>query len=344
MSRRFPAVLLLVIAVVIALVAAACGGSSKSGALVTVHLGYFPNVTHATAIVGIERGIFARALGTDHLGTSTFNAGPAAIEALLTGSLDATYVGPNPAINAFVKSHGAVRIVAGATSGGAALVVKPSITDPSELKGQKLASPQLGGTQDVALRYWLSKQGFKTDTEGGGDVSIVPQENSQTLETFKTGAIAGAWVPEPWASRLVDEGGGGVLVDEASLWPGGRFVTTVLLVRTDFLRGHPDAVERLLQGQVEANDYVQQHPADSQRVVNAAIGRLTGKTLKPAVVADAWSHLTFTDDPVATSLHAAADHAVQVGLLAKPNLVGMFDLTLLDKVLNKAGEKEVVAR
>ena len=342
MSRRLPAVLL----VVIALVATACGGGgSKSGAPVTVRLGYFPNVTHATAIAGVEKGIFARALGPDHLRTSTFNAGPAAVEALLSGALDAGYVGPNPAINAFVKSHGqAIRIIAGATSGGAALVVKPSITDPSELKGQKLASPQLGGTQDVALRYWLSKQGFKTDTEGGGDVSIVPQENSQTLETFKTGAIAGAWVPEPWASRLVDEGGGRVLVDEASLWPGGRFVTTVLLVRTDFLRGHPDAVERLLQGQVEANDYVQQHPADSQRVVNAAIGRLTGKTLKPAVVADAWSHLTFTDDPVATSLHAAADHAVQVGLLAKPNLVGMFDLTLLDKVLNKAGEKEVVAR
>ena len=121
-------------------------------------------------------------------------------------------------------------------------------------------------------------------------------------------------------------------------------MTTVLLVRTDFLRDHPDAVERLLQGQVEANDYVRQHPADSQRAVNAAIGRITGKTLKPSVVADAWSHLTFTDDPVATSLHAAADHAVQVGLLAKPNLVGIFDLALLDKVLEKAGEREVVAR
>ena len=149
MSRRLPAVLLLVIAVVIALVAAACGGSSKSGALLTVHLGYFPNVTHATAIVGVEKSMFAKALGPDHLSTSTFNAGPAAIEALLTGSLDATYVGPNPAINAFLKSHGAVRIVAGATSGGAALVVKPSITDPS---GQACVAGGGGGAQ----RLWSS--------------------------------------------------------------------------------------------------------------------------------------------------------------------------------------------
>jgi NitT/TauT family transport system substrate-binding protein len=210
---------------------ASAGDAVKGG---TLRLGYFPNVTHAPAILGVENGTFAKALGKDvGLETKTFNAGPAAVEALLAGALDASYIGPNPAINAFAKSKGeAIRIIAGATSGGAALVVKPSITKAADLKGKKVASPQLGNTQDVALRAWLGEQGLKTNPQGGGDVSILPQENSQTLDTFKAGDIDGAWVPEPWVSRLVQEGSGKVLVDEKELWPGGRFVTTHLIVRT----------------------------------------------------------------------------------------------------------------
>ncbi|MBL8976754.1 MAG: ABC transporter substrate-binding protein, partial [Myxococcales bacterium] len=204
-------------ALLAALVVAACGGGSSEPSL---RLGYFPNITHAAALVGVSDGIFARQLGAIKLETFTFNAGPAAIEALLSGSLDASYVGPNPAINAFVKSRGeAVRIIAGATSGGAFLVVRPEISSAADLRGQAVASPQLGGTQDVALRSWLATQGLKTDTSGGGDVSVVPQENAQTLERFRDGKLAGAWVPEPWASRLVLEGGGKVLVDERDLWP-----------------------------------------------------------------------------------------------------------------------------
>ena len=171
--------------------------------------------------------------------------------ALLAGAIDATYIGPNPSVNAFQQSHGAVRVVAGAASGGAYLVVKPNIDSAADLKGKKVASPQLGNTQDIALRSWLKQHGLKTDANGGGDVSVIPQDNATTLDTFRQGAIAGAWVPEPWATRLVDEGGGKILVDERTLWPQGQYVTTDLLVSTSFLKAHPDVVKRLLEGQDE---------------------------------------------------------------------------------------------
>lgn len=349
LHRLRPAAVILALAVA----AAGCGNDDErdpgtaaaaptTEAPVTVRLGYFPNITHATAIAGVERGIFAEALGPNRLETQTFNAGPAAVEALLSGAIDATYIGPNPAINAYVKSGGkAVRIISGATSGGAALVVKPGITTPAQLKGKKLATPQLGNTQDVALRYWLSQQGLKTDPQGGGDVSIVPQENAQTLETFKAGAIDGAWLPEPWSTRLVREAGAHVLVDEATLWPGGRFVTTHLLVRTEFLEQHPAAVRALLRGQVEANDFVNGDPATAQRVVNDVIARITGKRLADPVIAAAWEHLTFTNDPVASSLRASAKHAEAVGLLDRVDLDGIYDLRPLNEVLRAAGQPEV---
>jgi NitT/TauT family transport system substrate-binding protein len=347
--------LLPVLLIAVALIAAACGsdddGSTSAGATpkadaaekVTLRLGYFPNVTHATAITGVEQGIFAKALGSNvALKTQTFNAGPAAVEALFSGALDATYVGPNPAINAYAKSKGeAIRIISGATSGGASLVVKPSITSPAQLKGKKIASPQLGNTQDVALRYWLADKGLKTDPQGGGDVSIVPQENAQTLETFKAGQIDGAWVPEPWVTRLVQEGGGKVLVDEKELWPEGQFVTTHLIVRTKFLQEHPEAVQRLLAGQVEANAWVNEHATEAQTVVNDGISKITGKKLSDAVIQGAWKNLTFTDDPIASSLVTSAAHAEKVGLLEKVDLDGIYDLDPLNEVLKAAGEGTV---
>jgi NitT/TauT family transport system substrate-binding protein len=318
------------------------GSGAGSDAPTTVRLGYFPNVTHATAIVGVEKGIFTKALGADTLKTQTFNAGPAAVEALLSGAIDAAYLGPNPAINAFAKSDGeAIRIVSGATSGGAALVVKPDITSAQQLKGKKLASPQLGNTQDVALRHWLADQGLKTDPEGGGDVAILPQDNAQTLETFKAGAIDGAWVPEPWVSRLVQEGGGTVLVDEASLWPGGRFVTTHLVVATKFLEAHPGAVKRLLAGQVEANAFVNANPPEAQQLVNTGIEKITGKKLADTTIQAAWNSLTFTNDPVASSLKASAEHAEAVGLLDSVDLDGIYELAPLNAVLKANGAPAV---
>ncbi len=317
--------------------------SSNSDAPITVHLGYFPNVTHATAIVGIREGIFARALGKNALAPATFNAGPAATQALLSGALDASYVGPNPAINAFVQTHGqAIRIISGATSGGAALVVKPSISSAGQLRGKKLATPQLGNTQDVALRYWLSGKGLHTDPQGGGDVAILPQDNATAVQNFKAGNIEGAWVPEPYVASLV-QAGGKVLVNERSLWPAGRFVTTQLIIRTDFSRQHPNVVQDLVNGQVQANDFVNKHPSQSQQIVNQAIAQITGKALSAAVVAASWQDLSFTDDPVASSLATSAKHAEAVGLLPKVNLNGIYDLAPLNRALASSHDAQVSA-
>jgi NitT/TauT family transport system substrate-binding protein len=342
--RRLPAVA--AAALVLALAAACSSGPSGapgSGQAATLRLGFFPNLTHATALVGIEEGIFQRSLGSDaKLEMRSFNAGPAAVEALFSGAIDATYIGPNPAINAYAKSEGAaIRIVSGATSGGALLVVRPGITDAQDLRGKKLATPQLGNTQDVALRTWLAGQGLRTDPQGGGDVQVTNQENAQTLELFKGGEIDGAWVPEPWATRLEREGGGKVLVDEATLWPGGRFVTTHLVVRTEFLERSPALVERLLAGQVEANELVNRDPARAQQLANAQIRKLTGKSLDPAVIGAAWKRLTFTDDPIASSLATSAANAQRLGLLKPVKLDGIYDLGPLNRVLRAKGQPQV---
>jgi NitT/TauT family transport system substrate-binding protein len=325
---------------------AGSAGSSAAAAPApqgTLKLGYFPNITHATALVGVESGIFARALGPGvTLEVSSFNAGGAASEALLNGAIDATFIGPNPAINAFAKSNGAaIRIIAGATSGGAYLVVKPGIASAADLRGKRVATPQLGNTQDVALRTWLLDAGLTTDAQGGGDVSILPQENAQTLETFTSGGIDGAWVPEPWATRLVQEGGGKVLVDEKTLWPAGQYVTTHLIVRTDYLEAHRDIIQALLAGLLDANDLVNRDPAQAQALTNQGIKKITNKTIADKVITAAWPNLTFTVDPIASSLKGSADHATKVGLLDPVDLTGIYDLDVLNELLQLAGKPPV---
>jgi NitT/TauT family transport system substrate-binding protein len=320
------------------LVVVACSSSDAQ----SLRLGYFPNVTHATALVGLEQVLFAKELEAagQGLAPSSFNAGPAAIEALLSGALDASYIGPNPTLNAHVRSKGAaLRVVAGATSGGAFFVVAPTIASAEDLRGKTVASPQLGGTQDVALRKWLAEQGLKTDPQGGGDVSIAPQENAQILESFVAGTIAGAWVPEPWATRLVVEGKGKVLVDEGTLWPEGRYVTTHLVVRAELLRDRPAEVEALLRAHVAATQWIAEHPAEAQAAVIAGIERATGKKIAADIVAQAWPHLEFTHDPIASSLHRSAADAEAVGLLALEgaDLDALYDLAPLQRVLAARG-------
>jgi NitT/TauT family transport system substrate-binding protein len=276
------------------------------------------------------------------LTAQAFNAGPDVVEAIFSGALDASYIGPNPAINGFIRSEGkAVRIVAGATSGGAALVVHAGITSAEDLVGATLATPQLGNTQDVALRAWLAEQGYETDLEGGGDVSISPQANGQALEAFIAGEIDGAWVPEPWATRMVNEGGGTVLVDEADLWPDGRFVTTHLVVATAFLEEHPDVVKRLLEGHVQANAFVNENTVEAQEIVGSAIAELTGSELPEGTLAQAWQKLSYTVDPISSSLAESAHDQFEMGLIESANLDGIYDLELLNEVLREAGEPEI---
>lgn len=306
----------------------------NTGAL---RLGYFPNITHATALVGVERGLFRAELDKHGVGleTFTFNAGPAAIEALLSGALDAAYVGPNPAINAHIKSKGrGVRVIAGAATGGAFFVVRPEVATAADLRGKKVASPQLGGTQDVALRTWLKKQGFQVDEFGGGDVSVSPRENAQTLESFQQGEVAGAWVPEPWATRLVVEGGGKVLVDERELWPQGRYTTTVLLVRKGQLDQRPEVIRALLRGHVAADAWIRASGDEARQVVNAAIKKIVGRALAPAIIEGAWKNLQFTTDPVPSAMTRSADDAQALGFVRTGGveLSELFALDLLQSV------------
>lgn len=321
---------------------ATTAGTAIGATAPTVRLGSFPNVTHAPALVGVARGTFKKYLGSTRLETKTFNAGPEEVEALFADALDIAYIGPNPSINAFQKSKGeAIRIISGSTSGGASLVVKADITKASDLMGKTLASPQLGNTQDVALRVWLKDRGLTTDTSGGGDVSIVPQANADTLTAFKAGAIDGAWVPEPWVTRLVQESGGKVLVDEATLWPKGRFVTTQIIVRTEFLNKYPGTVKAVLAGHLAALDAIAADPVRAQQDTNSQIKTLTRKAIPEEVITAAWRNLTFTADPIATSLVKSAKDAKSVGLLSSTDLRGIYDLKILNNLLTADGRTEV---
>jgi NitT/TauT family transport system substrate-binding protein len=309
-----------------------------------VRFGVFPNITHAPGLIALaDDGLLQKLLPNADITVSAFNSGTPAVEAVFADAIDLTFIGPNPAINAFAKSKGeAVRVISGSTSGGAFLVVKPEIAGAADLKGKTLAAPSLGNTQDVALRSWLKAQGLSTDTAGGGDVSIVNQENAQTLETFQAGTIAGAWLPEPWATRLVQEAGAKVLVDERDLWPDGKYVTTQLLVTTKFLAANPEVVKRVLLATIQAVDETNADPATAQATVNTEIEKYTTKKLGSALLAAAWKNLTFTVDPIASSLRKSATDAQALELLKDPgDLSKLYDLALLNEVLGSLGKAPV---
>lgn len=332
------------LALTVAVAASGCGDDGDGGGEATsIRLGVFPNVTHAPGLVAIEGGFLDDALGEDiDVDVRYFNAGGEAIEAMFAGEVDLTYIGPNPAINGFQQSEGQdVRLIAGSTSGGAALVVREGIDSVDDLEGTTLASPALGNTQDVALRAWLAEQGYETDETGGGDVAITPLENPSILQAFQVGELDGAWVPEPWATRLVEEGDGQVLVDEADLWPDGQFVTTHLLAGTSFLEGNPDLVRSFLGGHLAALEHVNDEPAEAQETVLDAIEEISGTRLPEDVIAAAWENLEFTADPIASSLAGSAEDAVEAGLLDPVDLDGIYDLTILNELLAERGDAEV---
>jgi len=312
--------------------------AAAAGSPVTLRLGYFPNVTHAQPIIGLARGYFQEALGPNvKLETKTFSAGPSVIEAIFAKELDASYIGPNPTINGYIRSNGeALRIVAGATSGGALFVVRPEsgIATPADLAGKRLATPQLGNTQDVALRAYLAEHGLKTRDQGG-DVEVIPTSNATILTLFLKGDIDGAWVPEPWGTRLVREAGATVFLDERDLWPDGDFVTTHLIVRKAFLDKHPDVVARLVLAHVEATDWINENRDAATDLVVKGITDATNAPIARELVVESWKNLRITTDPVASSLHKSAEDAYDLGFLGseRPNLDGIYDLAALQAAL-----------
>jgi NitT/TauT family transport system substrate-binding protein len=322
-----------------ALLVAGCGSAATESRL---RLGYLGNLTHATALVGVANGFFAKSLGGTPLSSQVFNAGPAEMTALLGGQLDAAYVGPSSALNGYVRSHGqALKIIAGATMGGAELVVRPTISSADDLRGKTLATPQLGNTQDVALRYWLNQHGLHTTTDGGGDVSLRPQDNATTLDQFRAGKIDGAWLPEPWASRLVVSAKAKMLVDERDQWPDGRFASTDLVVSTKFLQEHPETVRRLIDGELATNDWIAANTAKAQSTVNTELHRISGATLTDAEITRAWGEQEVTADPLAGTVGVQADHAVTVGLMSATDLRGIVDVGPLNEELTSMGRPRV---
>ncbi|MGW2835134.1 ABC transporter substrate-binding protein [Streptomyces sp. NPDC001286] len=318
-------------------------GAKKIDSLDSVRIGYFGNLTHATALVGREQGLFQKELGATKAEYATFNAGPSEIEALNSGSIDIGWIGPSPAINGYTKSNGkSLRIIGGSASGGVKLVVNPKkITSLKDVKGKKIATPQLGNTQDVAFLNWAAEQGYKVDPQGGkGDVTVVRTDNKITPDAYKAGSIDGAWVPEPTASKLVAEGGK-VLLDESTLWPDKKFVITNIIVSQKFLNAHPKAVEAVLKASVESNKWINANPDAAKAAANKQLAADSGKALPANVLDPAWSSISFTDDPLASTLSTEAAHAVKARLLTKPDLKGIYDLTLLNKVLRAAGAHPV---
>lgn len=317
-----------------------CASSDASPANL-VRVGHFPNITHSQAIIGLARGDFARELGTNvKIEVRQFNAGPSAIEALFAGSIDLCYIGPNPAINGYVKSRGAaLKIIAGATSGGAIFVVRPGagIRTMADFSNKKIATPQLGNTQDVALRAWLKERRYEIGASAGM-VEVLPGENPRTLDLFRQGKIDGAWVPEPWAARLEVEADGKVFLDERDLWPAGDFVTAHVIVSAKFLKDRPELVRAWLRAHVGVTAWIATNAGTARMILNGELKRLTGKALPEAVLAKAWARMKITWDPVAASLKISADGAHAAGFLkTRPDLSGIYALDILNEVLAEQG-------
>ncbi len=313
--------------------------SSENTSSDVLRVGYFANINHAQAVIGIGNGDFQNGLGDVKIESQVFNAGPSAIEALVANRIDVAYVGPNPAINGYLKSDGqALRVIAGVSSGGAVFVIRndSGINDVHDFAGRKFASPQLGNTQDVALRSYLLKNGYKT-SENGGSVTIIPAKTADIVTMMTKKDIDGAWVPEPWGTMLAKQANGKIFLDERDLWPNGAFATALIVVRTDYLNSHQDVIQKFLETHVKETIWINNHKDESIKIFNDQIQKLTGKTIPNDVISEALSRMEMTYDPVKSSIYKSANDAYSLGFLGdkKPDLSNLFDLTILNKVLQK---------
>ncbi len=317
-----------------------CFGIHQVGAgaeIKQLRLGHFPNLTHAQALYARANGTFEKAIGVPIKWTS-FNAGPSAIEALFTDAIDMTFVGPSPTINGYLKSRGTkFVIIAGAASGGSGLVVRKDsgIQAETDFNDKMIGTPQLGNTQDVAARVWFAQKGYRLK-EKGGRLGLVALSNPDQLTLFRKKQIDGAWTVEPWVSRLEIEGGGVLFLDEKTLWPEGRYVTTHLVVNKAFLSNHRELVKKLLAAHVEVTQQINADKAASGKILNAELKKETGKAMAETVVEKAMGRVEFTWDPISSSLYKCAEASHQVGFIRKkPDLQGIYELGLLNEVLKE---------
>jgi NitT/TauT family transport system substrate-binding protein len=304
-----------------------------------LRIGYFPILNHAQALIGLAKGDFQKALGKETtIKPEVFDSGPPLIEALFANQIDLAYVGPNPTINGYVVSDGkALRIISGASSGGTVFVVRndSGIKSIKDFENKRFATPQVGNTQDVALREYLLQNGYKTKDEGGR-VDVISAQISDIFTLMLTKQIDGAWVPEPWGTKLVKEANGRIFLDERVLWPQGKYITANIIVRTDYLRDNPETVKKFLAAHIDETNWINSHKSEAMDIFNEQLKALTGHIIKPDELKQAWSRIEFTYDPLKPTLLKSADDSLKIGFLrTPPNLTGIYDLALLNTVLEQ---------
>ncbi len=293
-----------------------------------IRIGYFPNVGHAVPIVGMWNGFFQNSLGELKIETRVFDSGPQAIEALFANSIDVAYVGPGPAINGFLNSENHnIKILAGAASGGASFIVHPNseINSASDFAGKKIAAPQIGNTQDVSLRYYLSENGLKP-AEKGGSVIVYNISNPDIYTLFVKGDIDGAWVPEPWATILETELGGKRLFHEEELWPNNEFASVLLIGNVNYIEKNPTVISNFLNSHLETTIWITEHPVETRIVFNDFLNSYLGQSLSDDVVDIALSNILITADPKPDSVLTFAERADALGYLGRNgyDLSGIF--------------------
>lgn len=338
-------VILAVVLIILCMLAAGCGNqadkidTTKDGKMI-VRVGFFPNLTHTQALVGLSDGTFQKSMGSQiEIQQHTFNAGPAEIEALLAGEIDLGYIGPVPAINGFIKSRGGLRVIAGAADGGAVLVARKdaNIHSVADLNGKKVAIPQLGNTQDISLRNLLASAKLK-DAAKGGTVTVIPTDNPNILPLISRGEVDAALVPEPWGSRILKQGSASIVLDSRDVWRNGKYATAVVIVSKKFLDEHPDLVEKWLSAHVEITDRINRDKENSKNVANNMIKKLTNKSLPEDVLTSSLERIVVTHDPEKDSVEEFVRIAVNNGYIkGEPDISDLFDLTLINKVLKKKG-------
>ncbi len=320
-------------------------GNATNTSSNVLRVGYFPVLNHAQAVIGLGNGDFQRTIGSNvTIKPEVFDSGPPLIEALFANQIDLAYVGPNPTINGYTVSDGkALKIVSGASSGGTIFVVRndSGIKSPRDFANKRFATPQVGNTQDVALRMYLLENGYKTKDQGG-NVDVISAQITDIFTLMLKKEIDGAWVPEPWGSKLAKEAGGRIFLDERSLWPHGEYVTANVVARTDYLKQNPGTIKKFLTAHIDETNWINSHRSQAMIVFNNDLKALTGHVIQPDELNQAWSRIGFTYDPIRSSLFTSAQDALKVGFLrAPPNLTGIYDLSLLNQVLKQQGLRQI---